>query len=200
MRKSLCALLVLTVYACGSSTPTTPVGPDSSAGPVVLVGSVTWPGGAVPGATIKFLDGPNVKWSTTSGPDGNFRLIGLMAGNANLSATATGFEERRTGIELVPGDNLVTFHTRTIAPWRERGTGDTVFSMPTYITSVRIQASAGACRNFIVHIGGYLVVNTILGTCPEAAGETFDATFGTNGGVTQTVNSSGVSWTFTETR
>jgi hypothetical protein len=74
-----------------------------------------------------------------------------------------------------------------------------VFDMPTYVTRVRITGSySGYSSNFIVHIGGRSVVNELLGT--GWGPTTFDGTYATSGGVTETLHSSGVAWSFTEVR
>jgi hypothetical protein len=81
------------------------------------------------------------------------------------------------------------------------GTGASVFDLPTYVTRVRITGDyAGFCENFIVHIAGRGVVNEILGTCSNGSGPHFDGTYATSGGQVEVLNSTGISWTFTELR
>lgn len=80
------------------------------------------------------------------------------------------------------------------------GTGNTVFDMPTYVARVRITATyTGSGSNFIVKIGGNLIVNELLGT--SFGPLTYAGTHLTGGGgVTEITNSTGVAWTFTEVR
>jgi hypothetical protein len=72
-----------------------------------------------------------------------------------------------------------------------------VFDMPTYVSRVRIIGEyKGYSSNFIVWVGGDLLVNELLGT---GWGQTrYDGTLLTTGGVVQIEHSSGVSWSFTE--
>jgi hypothetical protein len=91
--------------------------------------------------------------------------------------------------------------TISILPlFTKSGTGDNVFDMPMYVARVRIVGTyTGYSSNFIVYIGGRLIVNELLGT---GWGTTrYDGTLLTGGGgIVQITNSSGVSWSFTEVR
>jgi len=79
------------------------------------------------------------------------------------------------------------------------GSGDTVFDIPTTVTRITITGRCScSSTNFIVRIGGRLVVNELLGT--SWGTQTFSGTYVTVGGVTEITNSSAVSWTFTEAR
>jgi hypothetical protein len=80
------------------------------------------------------------------------------------------------------------------------GSGDNVFDMPTTVARVKITGDyPGRTTNFIVKIGGRLVVNELLGSAwPNGAH--FEGTYLTSGGVVEITNSSGVAWTFTEVR
>jgi hypothetical protein len=81
------------------------------------------------------------------------------------------------------------------------GSGDNVFDMPTTVARVKITGDYGNfVSNFVVKIGGRLVVNEILGTSSIAVGPHFEGIYATTGGVVEITNSSGVSWTFTEIR
>jgi hypothetical protein len=97
----------------------------------------------------------------------------------------------------------VTFAGQTIHVdpplWLRGGTGDTVFDMPTYITRVRIVADyPGSSSNFIVYIGGRLIVNELVG---RSWGQPhFEGTYLTAGGVVEIKHSSGVAWSLTEVR
>ena len=90
--------------------------------------------------------------------------------------------------------------TTTVRPiWSKTGQGDNVFDMPTYVSRVRIIGTyTGSSSNFIVKVGGKLLVNELLGTY---WGQTrYDGTLLTTGGVAEITNSSGVSWSFEEVR
>jgi hypothetical protein len=79
------------------------------------------------------------------------------------------------------------------------GSGDTVFDMPTSVSRMRIVADyTGFSSNFIVRIGGRLVVNELLGRGWPSTH--FDGTYVVTGGTTEITNSSGVTWTFIEVR
>jgi hypothetical protein len=84
--------------------------------------------------------------------------------------------------------------------YSKAGTGDNVFTLPSYVSRVRIQAVyTQNSSNFIVKVSGSLVVNELLGT--GWGQTTFDGTYlVAAGGTVQITNSSGVSWTFTEVR
>jgi hypothetical protein len=97
-----------------------------------------------------------------------------------------------------------TTTTTTLPPrpiFTASGSGDTVFDMPTSVARVKITGDyPSRSSNFIVKIGGRLVVNEILGTSSIAVGPHFEGTYVTTGGVVEITNSTGVSWTFTEVR
>lgn len=94
--------------------------------------------------------------------------------------------------------------TTTLPPralFTASGSGDTVFDMPTSVARVKITGDYRAfVSNFIVKIGGRLIVNEILGTSSIAVGTHFEGTYVTTGGVVEITNSTGVAWTFTEVR
>lgn len=77
------------------------------------------------------------------------------------------------------------------------GSGNQVFDMPTYVRRVRIQGTWNRTQtsNFIVQIGGSLVVNEIL-----RDSITYDGTHLTTGGVVSITSSGQITWTFTEIR
>jgi len=80
------------------------------------------------------------------------------------------------------------------------GIGDNVFSIPDNVTKINIKATYDKrSSNFIVDIGGDLIVNEIIGTNSDIL--TFEGTYLLKDGrTTEITNSSGVSWTFTEVR
>jgi len=224
LRASVIVVCALFVASCGSSptsptptattptptpspTPTPTPTPTPSPSPTptptsaALTGTVTIAqgGSSVSGATVRVLDGSASGRTTTTDSSGRYRFDGLPIANTNFSATASGYTEDRRGT-FVNGTNTLNFTLQ--APLYSRsGTGDNVFTIPTYVTRIRIQGTyTGSCQNFIVHIAGRGVVNEILGTCSIASGTRFDGTYVTSGGVAEVLNSTGVSWTFTEVR
>ena len=179
--------------------PSGPSGGPPAPTTVTLNGSVTWPGGRVAGARITILDGPNAGRTATANSNGDYSFDStLTAGNANVSATATGYEERRQGVTLTNGVNVVNFTTRTLLPWSISGAGNTVFDMPRYFDRVRIRGEWNfrGTSNFAVRISGRLVVNAILRNNPIYEG--IHLTNG--GGVTEVIISDNVRWVFTEER
>lgn len=140
--------------------------------------------------------------STTANTSGAYAFTGLTIGNANLSASASGYQEDRRGI-YVDGANRLNF--TVVAPaWTARGTGNDVFQMPTYVTRVRITGQVSTlqfCQNFILRIAGRLVVNEILGSCSVASsGFNYSGVHLTSGGTVEITNSNNVFWTLTEQR
>jgi hypothetical protein len=84
--------------------------------------------------------------------------------------------------------------------FRRTGAGDTVFDMPADVARIHIIGTyTGFSSNFIVKIGGRLIVNELLGTGWSQT--RYDGTLLTGGGGTVAItNSSGVSWSFEEVR
>jgi hypothetical protein len=137
------------------------------------------------------------EYGTTTNANGNgeYRFDILGVGNANVSATATGFQERIAGT-YINGTNTLNFSLRP-PTFTRSATEDTVFDMPTYVSRIKIQGRyRGYNSNFIVHIASRSVVNELIGT--GWGPSTFEGTYVTNGGVVEILSSSGVAWTFTE--
>lgn len=87
----------------------------------------------------------------------------------------------------------------------QSGVGDNVFTLPSYVTRVRVDATyTGSCQNFIVHVSTSVVslINVIIGTCSVADSRSpFSGTYAiSNGGVVSITGSTGINWTFTELR
>ena len=80
------------------------------------------------------------------------------------------------------------------------GTGDAVFDIPKSVSKINIKASYdGTSSNFMAKIGGDSIVNELLGTSYKIS--QFEGTYLLKDGrTTEIVNSSGVSWTFTEVK
>jgi len=84
-------------------------------------------------------------------------------------------------------------------PFRRSGSGNTVFDMPSGVTRLHITGDYnGYCSNFVVHVGGRLVVNEILGACSVGIGRHYDGTHLVSGTVVDVVDSSGVNWSMEE--
>lgn len=79
----------------------------------------------------------------------------------------------------------------------KNGRGNQVFDMPTYIRRVRIQGTwdRTSNSNFIVWVGGNLIVNEIL-----RQSITYDGTHAVTGGEVRIEDSNQITWTITELR
>ena len=193
----------LILVACGSkgSTPTAPsTSPPTTPTVVSLTGAVRSNSGAgIGGATVRITDGANAGRSTTTSSNGAYSITGLTPSNANVFASAGCYNETGKGL-FINGTNTLDFTLDPAPAWSRSGVGDTVFDMPSCVARVRIIGRYSQySSNFIVKIGGRLIVNELLGT---GWGQTvYDGTLlSGGGGVTQITNSSGVSWSFTEVK
>lgn len=200
-----CVALALLAVSCGSSpaptTVTTSTTTTTIPALVSLTGTVSALGGArLSGATVRISDGANAGASTTTDGSGAYRFDNLTRSNANVFASAPNYDTTGSGLFL-DGTRALNFTLRTTQPFTRTGSGANVFDLPTYITRVRIVGDYnGSCENFIIHIAGRGVVNEILGTCSVGSGRHFEGTYVTSGGVVEVLNSSGITWTFTEVR
>jgi hypothetical protein len=103
------------------------------------------------------------------------------------------------------GTNTIAISGAGIFPPRptfsRSGVGDTVFDMPIDVARIQVVATYnGSSQNFVLRVGGRLLVNEIIGTC---CGNTprYEGTLLTGGGgVTEVRISSGVSWSIQEIR
>jgi HYDIN/CFA65/VesB-like, Ig-like domain len=100
------------------------------------------------------------------------------------------------------GSNTKAINARgTRPPFSRSGVGNTVFDMPTSVRRVHITGRYDQrCENFIIYIGGRLIVNEILGTCSVGSGPTYSGEHLVSGGVVEITGSNGVSWTIQELR
>ncbi len=112
-----------------------------------------------------------------------------------------------SGTLTVQADQTSGGNTTTISgsglrdPFSKSGNGNTVFDMPSGVTRLHITGDYGGyCSNFVVRVGGSLVVNEILGACPVGIGRHYDGTHLVSGTTVEIVDSSGVGWSFTEVR
>jgi hypothetical protein len=96
------------------------------------------------------------------------------------------------------GQNTLPINaTGTAEIWMRSGQGNTVFDMPGYVQRVRIQGTWNRTgnSNFIVRVGGSLVLNEIL-----RDSITYDGIHLVSGGVVEITSSSNIAWAFTEIR
>ena len=78
------------------------------------------------------------------------------------------------------------------APWRSKGTGNSVFDKPTNVTRVRITGETlGESQNFIVACGERSILNTIVGDKGYIGVHKMDSC-----GEVEIKDSDGVMWTF----
>lgn len=206
-------LLTLLAAACGSTSgsptsPSTPATPPSTSTPppptaavtYTLSGSVTITNTStpIPGAVVRVVDGPNAGASASTDGNGRYAITGLQRAGFSVAVDAAGYTSDARGITLT-SNGTANFSLLPAAAWSKRGSGDTVFDLPTYIRRVRIVGDyGGRSSNFIVHIGGAHIVNELLGT--SWSQPHFEGVYLTSGGIVEITNSSGVSWTFSEER
>jgi hypothetical protein len=90
---------------------------------VALTGTVSGSdAGRLSGATVTFLDGVNVGRTASTNSNGEYRFENVTEGNANLSATASGYAENRGGV-FVNGTNTLNFTLQRSGPLTEFGPG-----------------------------------------------------------------------------
>ena len=144
-----------------------------------MTATVTMSNGTTKAATGTWgSDNTNVATVNQSG-----LVTGIAAGDATIYCDAEGLR----------GTKKLTVRSL----WSRSGVGDMVFDMPTYVSRVRVVGTyTGYSSNFIVYVGGRLLVNELLGT---GWGTTrYDGTLLTTGGVVEIKYSSGVLWSFTQ--
>lgn len=190
--------LLLFVVGCGGkdSSPTGPGGETT----YTLSGIVTSGGLGLPGVTLLIADGPRAGTSTVTTASGNYSFVSrLPQSSFTLNASLNGYTPQNKAVTM-NSDQVVSFALAKINPlFVAGGIGDTVFDMPTYVSRVRITGTyTSFSSNFIVRIGGRLIVNELVGTAWNQTN--FSGTYVTTGGVVEIVSSSGVSWSFTEVR
>ncbi len=206
-------VLVLLCGACGNSSPTAPS--TSTPAPTPTPTAPTLTAVTLAGA-FGSLTTPNASTQVTA--------TGMMSDGTqrNMTSSCTGWASDNTFVATVSGSGLVTAHnsgsstiTSTcqgqfarvlaqvslITPFFQSGVGDYVFTLPSYVTKVKITGDySGYCQNFAVDIAKRLIVNEILGACSVGSGRHFEGTYATQGGLVEITISTGVNWTFTEIR
>jgi hypothetical protein len=209
VKRLILLALVVGLVACGSSpSPTTPTPPPPTRTTFHLSGGVVdnkVNANKVASAALTITDGANAGRSTTADGSGNYRFTDLTPGTFTVSLTGTGYLSTTTSVTLGQADKTQNLFMDPVPPpiFTQSGIGDSVFTMPSYVTRVRVDATyPSSCQNFIVRVSGRLLINVIIGTCSVADTKSpFSGTYAiANGGTVEIVSSTGVSWTFTELR
>lgn len=222
--KKLAIVLLLASVACGSKSPTAPSTPAVTTPTRIINLSGAMDFGNIQvgqsfSATLNVRNSGNAPLTLTS-ISGSTSFINTLKSNGASGVIAPGashdilvtftppLAQAYSGLLTVNGDqtsgtNTIQFSgtgTLTGLPvFSKSGTGDTVFDMPTYVSRIRVTGTyTGFSSNFIVKVGGALLVNELLGTAWPIT--RYDGTLLTTGGVVAITNSSGVAWTFTEVR
>lgn len=217
MTRRLFVVAMLCVSACGGGSPTSPTQPTTNTKIIFIENPLNF-GDVLVGTsqerTVRIYNQGNAAL-TVSGLTGPSDIIASWTSGA--IAPNNGFQEIRfrftptqnrtyNGTLTVTADHTSGTNTTTVTargvrePFTRSGVGNTVFDMPTDVARVRIVATYNQnSSNFIVKIGGRLIVNELMGT---AWGQTrYDGTHLTGGGgVVEITNSSGVAWSFEEQR
>lgn len=219
MKKLIVLALAAICASCGSSsspsapstssTTAAPATPAPAAAPATattfaLSGTISFTGlgTGLANASVTILDGVNAGKATQTNEAGAYTLTGLTSGGFNVSITASGFTSTTRPVNLTTNQTL-SVSLLPSSLWVNSGVGDNVFSIPAYVTKVRIDGSyQGSCQNFIVKAGTSLLVNVIIGTCSVADTHSpFSGTYVvTAGSQVQITSSTGIAWTFTEVR
>lgn len=216
--------LLLTLTACGSGGPTTPAPPPTPQGPVisitgnlgfgtVQVGSpaqlsftISNPGGQPLIVSNMTLTGGGLSavtrysWISGTIPAGGQQVVVVTftpTSQVVYSGTLTVVANHISGTNtiLITGGGTLT----GVPVFFRQGVGDSVFDIPSHVTRVIITASYnGSSQNFILRVGGSLIVNELMGTAWQQT--IFIGTYQITPGVVQITSSSGVAWTFHEFR
>lgn len=196
----------LMMLACGGSSSTTAPSTPSTPTPTTfsLSGNVSVGGIGIAGALLTIADGANAGKTATTDAAGAYRFTGLASGGFTMNVTAATYISVARSVTLIT-DTTVNVSMLPTAVWTQSGTGDNVFTVPNYVTKVRIDATyPGSCQNFIVHLSTQIasLVNIIIGSCSVADTKSpFSGTYAiAGGGQIQITSSTGINWTFTEVR
>jgi hypothetical protein len=206
-RRLAAALALLACAACsGNDTPSSPTAPPttSTLQSVTLSGSSSgWKarGAQIPTtATGHYSNGTTQNVTTTCTNWGNDNPGVLSINQAGvMTALGDGVSAIWTTCQSVYATGHVTLMVIPDQPFVQSGFGNSVFTMPTYVSRVRIRGvwNGTGNSNFIVRVGGSLEVNEILRDMPN---RTYEGTHLVSGGTVEITNSSGITWTFTELR
>ncbi len=201
MKKYCLILLIICLLfcSCGKKSPSTPTTPTPPSPPTITGVTVTSDHSTVVvGNTEQMTATVTMSDGTTKAGDGTWSSGNEVVATVNQSGVVTGNQAGSVDIffdNTEGGRGNKTLTIRNI--WKKSGMGTTVFDMPTYVERVRIIGTYnGRGENFVVWVGGDLLVNEILGT---SWGQTrYDGTHLTTGGVVEVKYSIGVSWSFEE--
>ena len=199
------AMFCVFAAACGSTSTTSPTQTPTTTTPTpstfTLSGQVTsTSGAAINGARVTIADGQNAGKSTTTDASGNYAIASLAVSGFTVNFSATNFFATAKSVTLTSNQTLSAQLTPTPL-FTASGSGNTVFDMPTTVSRIHITGTYTGTfeSNFIVTIGGRLVVNVIIG--PYNGGSSVsDGIYLTTGGTVAITNTTNVSWTFTEVR
>ena len=197
--------VLLTLTACGGKSPTAPtpaavtppppIAAPPPSPPPVATASVA--GVVTDAVTGRALGGATARIGTqTASTDGNgyYSLGGITIGTVTLAITAPNYNSA-TQAFAITGD---TRRDVRVTPfWTASGIGNTVLDMPTYVSRVRITGRYDSnSTNFVVRIGGRLIVNELLGRAWSST--TYNGLHLVSGGVTEITLSRDVTWTFAQ--
>jgi hypothetical protein len=214
MERSLKKLLAVGVMglcvACGSASPSGPSSSATTAPPTqtsstfTLNGTVSLSttGTGASTASVTILDGPNAGRTTQTDAAGAYSLTGLRSAGFNVSIVAPGFVTVTRGVNLA-SDTTLSVTLLSATAWTMSGLGPSVFNIPSYVTTVRIEAFPGAhCQTFNVRTGTELLWSVIIGPCRNGdPHQSFSAIFPIAPGTEITIlEHTDVSWTFIEVR
>jgi hypothetical protein len=223
--RSLLALVVLSLCAsaCGDKdSPTAPTTPPAATRIIRLEGNMNFGSiqvGSSHEAVLRIhndgnetlnvtgLTGPGAGVVTASWTSGGIAPGTSQASTIRFTPTTA---QTYTGNVTVNGNhtggtNTLPFSATGVFPPRpdfsRSGVGDTVFDMPLDVARIRVVGTYnGSSQNFIMRIGGRLIVNEIIGTCcgnvPRYEGTLLTG----GGGAVEIRSSSGVSWSIQEIR
>lgn len=227
MRRVSSAVLIawcLSVAGCSDSSPTAPTPPATPTRVMVLEANLGFGNVEIGSSVTRELriintgtDVLNItgmtspgagaggvfaaSWTSGTIAPGAFQISVLRftpTAAQTYGGTLTVSGNQTSGTNTIPISGTGVFPPRP--DFFRSGMGDTVFDMPIDVARVRIIGTyTGNSSNFVVRIGGRLIVNELIGT---GWGTTrYDGTLLTGGGgVVAITNSSGVSWSIQEVR
>lgn len=164
---------ILRIYNEGSDALTITGMNGPGAGSVV---TASWTSGTIAPGTSQ---ASTIRFTPTTAQT----YAGVMTVNGNQTS----------GANTVPFRAIGEFPPR--APFSRSGSGNTVFDMPPGVTRLLIRGrwTGRDTSNFIVRVGGSLVVNEVLRTSI-----TYEGVHAVSGTVVEVTNSSAIEWSFQE--
>ncbi len=158
-------------------------------------------GQALSGATVVIADSPNANKGATTDASGHYSLSGLTASGFTAHATKRSYLRNSRGVTLTTNVTQ-DFALDPRQPYTRSGIGDAVFDFVTpepEIWQIRIQVQyTKSSSPFVVSIDNETVLNEVIGTSHNKT--TFEGTFNLAAGTVVIETSSGVAWSFTESR